>query len=195
MRGKSSKTAKGLENELVGGRVAGAWRKQIWKVTQYKAQQGALLLCLLGTLQEIAKVGGFLTSMEIYSGKEAAWAGNWRLLTVQMYDFKMHSGSECSNPGNPFSSLMSLSSKNLFLTIIPGIWNTNNHLFTVHLRASEQIKSQGKLGKKTPTQQEFQIRIYFWVIICCVLERFLQQSHENLQKVSSCTPEVVSSGF
>lgn len=153
--GNQAKQQKCWKMNYVGGRVAGAWKEQIWKVTKYKAQQGALLLCLLGTLQEIAKVGGFLTSMEIYSGKEAAWAGNWRLLTVEMYDFKTHSGSECSNPGNPFSSLMSLSSKILFLTVIPGIWNTNNHLFTVHLRASEQIESQGKLGKKPQHNRSF----------------------------------------
>lgn len=52
-------------------RVAGSQEKQSWRVTRYKAQQGAFL-CLLGTLQEIVKMGGFLSSMEIYSGKEAA---------------------------------------------------------------------------------------------------------------------------
>lgn len=36
----------------------------------------------------------------------------------------------------------------MFLTINPGIWNTNNPVFTGHLRAAEQIKSQSKMGKK-----------------------------------------------
>lgn len=39
---------------------------------QCKAQQGALLFCILGTLQKIVEVGGFLSSIEIYSGKDAA---------------------------------------------------------------------------------------------------------------------------
>lgn len=36
----------------------------------------------------------------------------------------------------------------MFLTIVPGIWNTNNPLFTDQLRAAEQMKSQAKWGKK-----------------------------------------------
>lgn len=71
-------------------RVAGAWKKQNWRVTKYKAQQGALL-CLPATLQEIVKVGGFLSGMENYSGKEAAWAGNQRLLAVRIYGFRTRS--------------------------------------------------------------------------------------------------------
>lgn len=45
----------------------------------------------------------------------------------------------------------------MFLTIILGIWNTNNPLSTEHLRTAEQIKLQSKMGKKL--QQEFQTRI------------------------------------
>lgn len=43
----------------------------------------------------------------------------------------------------------------MFLTIVPGSWNTNNPLFTDQLRAAEQMKSQAKWGKN---QQEFQTR-------------------------------------
>lgn len=50
-------------------RVSGAQEKQSWRVTRYKAQQGAFL-CLLGTLQEVVKMGGFLSSMEIILGKK-----------------------------------------------------------------------------------------------------------------------------
>lgn len=72
--------------------VAGAQKKQSWRMTKYKSQQGPLLLCLLGTLQEIVKVGGFLSSMEIYSGKEAAWAGNEIVNCTNVWFWDMHQG-------------------------------------------------------------------------------------------------------
>lgn len=85
--GNEGKKYKIWEMSNVEPRVSGAQEKQSWRVTKYKAQQRAFL-CLLGTLQEIVKTGGFLSRMEIYSGKEAAWAENRRFLVVQIYDFR-----------------------------------------------------------------------------------------------------------
>lgn len=79
----------------------------------------------------------------------------------------------------------------MFLTIVPGIWNTNNPLFTDQLRAAEQMKWQAKWEKNRTRVSDKD----WWVPTSYILERFIQQSHENLQKVSSWTREVVSSRF
>lgn len=77
----------------------------------------------------------------------------------------------------------------MFLTIIPGIWNTKNSLFTGHLSAAEQIKLQSKMGKKKPPTRVSDKD--WWVPTCYILEKFIQQSQKSAKSLKLNTQSCV----